>query len=116
MDEGLYTLLNYRGIPSIYAAAESLFIHKHKFHRYFEVVMMTRLLFMRLINRLGFDCAMYDIDAIILRNLESLYDAHSTDIVGSRGALPKLLLKKWNVTICIGAVFIRSNKRTGIIL
>ena len=113
MDEGLHYLLQYRGIPSIYAAATSLFVCKHKFHRYFEIVMMTRLLFMRLINRLGFDCAMYDIDAIILRNPESLYDAHPTDIVGSRGALPKLLLKKWNVTICIGAVLIRSNKRTG---
>ena len=113
MDEGLHYRLRQRGIPSIYAAAVSLFEHRHRFRRYFEIVMMTRLLFMRIVNRLGFDCAMYDIDAIILKNPKPLYDTYATDIVGSRGALPKLLLKKWFVTICIGVVLIRSNERTG---
>jgi len=36
---------------------------------------------MRLINRLGFDCAMYDIDAVILKNPQPLYDKHKSDIV-----------------------------------
>ena len=69
---------------------------------------------MRIINRLGYDCAMYDIDAIILRNPQPLYDMwDGVDIVGSRRELPKELWRRWGVAICIGAVFIRSNTRTG---
>ena len=57
---------------------------------------MIRLAFMRLINRLEFDCAMYDIDAVILKNPQPLYDKHKSDIVGSRGELPRQLMRKYN--------------------
>ena len=113
LDEGLWKELNVRDIPSIYVPYSSVLNKKHKFHRYFEMIMMIRLGFMRLINRLGYDVAMYDIDAIILKNPQLLYDKYPTDIVGSRGALPKKLMRMWHVTICIGAVFIRSNDKTG---
>lgn len=113
LDGSLYQELQQREIPSIYVPYFSMLNKNHKFRRYFECVMMIRLGFMRLINHLGFDMAMYDIDAIILKNPQPLYDKHDTDIVGSRGALPKQLMRKWHVTFCIGAVFIRSNPRTG---
>ena len=114
LDRYLYKLLDYRNIPSILAPFSSLLNVKYPYRRYFELIMMMRLGFMRIINRLGYDCAMYDIDAIILKNPQPLYDKyHDSDIIGSRGELPKYLMRRWHVTICIGAVFIRSNYRTG---
>ena len=116
LDHNLYHLLQSRGIPSIVAQYSSVLNTQHRFRRYFELIMMMRLGFMRLINRLGYDCAMYDIDAIILKNPQPLYEKwKDADIVGSKGALPRDLWRKWGVTICIGAVFIRSNPRTGTI-
>jgi hypothetical protein len=115
LDGGLYRLLQSRDIPSILALFSTVLNGKHRFRRFFELIMMMRLAFMRLINRLGYDCAMYDIDAIILKNPQPLYDKWGDrDIVGSRGELPRELWRRWGVTICIGAVFIRSNSRTEI--
>ena len=114
LDGNLYRLLQSRDIPSILAPFSTVLNSKHRFRRFFELIMMMRLGFMRLINRLGYDCAMYDIDAIILKNPQPLYEKWgSKDIVGSRGELPRELWRRWGVTICIGAVFIRSNPRTG---
>jgi len=113
LDRQLYSLLQMREVPSIYVPFTTILNTKYKFVRFFETIMMIRLAFMRLINRLGFDCAMYDIDAVILKNPQPLYDKHKSDIVGSRGELPRQLMRKWKVTICIGVVFIRSNTRTG---
>ena len=116
LDGGLYRLLQSRDIPSILAPFSTVLNKKHRFRRFFELIMMLRLAFMRLINRLGYDCAMYDIDAIILKNPQPLYDKWGDrDIVGSRGQLPRELWRRWGATICIGAVFIRSNPRTGMI-
>ena len=113
LDKQLYELLQKRQVPSIFVPSFSILSTKHSFSRNFETVMMIRLGFMRLINRLGFDCAMYDIDAVILKNPQPLYEKDKSDIIGSRGGFPKQLMTKWQVTICIGAVFIRSNTRTG---
>lgn len=115
LDHILYELLQSRDIPSIVAPFSSLLNTNHRFRRFFELIMMMRLGFMRLINRLGYDCAMYDIDAIILKNPQPLYDKYADmDIIGSRGELPRQLWRRWGVAICIGAVFIRGNSRTGI--
>ena len=113
LDKQLYELLQKRQVSSIFVPSYSILNTKHRFSRYFEIIMMIRLGFMRLINRLGFDCAMYDIDAVILKNPQPLYERYKSDIIGSRGELPKQLMRKWKVTICIGAMFIRSNTRTG---
>ena len=115
LDNTLHRLLQSRDIASIVAPFSTVLNAKHHFKRFFELIMMMRLGFMRLINRLGYDCAMYDIDAIILKNPQPLYEKWGgIDIIGSRGELPRELWRRWGVTICIGAVFIRSNSRTGI--
>ena len=113
LDKQLYELLQKRQVPSILVPSSSILNTKHRFSQYFETIMMIRLGFMRLINRLGFDCAMYDIDAVILKNPQPLYEKDKSDIIGSRGRFPTPFLEKWNLTICIGAVLIRSNGRTG---
>ena len=114
LDHDLYSLLQSKDIPSIQAPFSTVLNTKYRFRRFFELIMMMRLGFMRLINRLGYDCAMYDIDAIILKNPQPLYDKWADiDIIGSRGELPRHLWRRWGVAICIGAVFIRSNSKTG---
>ena len=117
LDKQLYELLQKRQVPSSYASISvplfSILNMKYSFSKNFETTMMIRLGFMRLINRLGFDCAMYDIDAVILKNPQPLYVKDKSDIIGSRGKFPTPLMRKWKVTICIGAVLIRSNTRTG---
>ena len=117
LDKQLYDVLLKRQVPSSYASISvplfSILNTKYSFSRNFETTMMIRLGFMRLINWLGFDCAMYDIDAVILKNPQPLYEKDKSDIIGSRGKFPRPLMRKWKVTICIGAVLIRSNTRTG---
>ena len=117
LNKQLYELLQKRQVPSSYASISvplfSILNMKYNFSSNFETTMMVRLGFMRLINWLGFDCAMYDIDAVILRNPQPLYEKDKSDIIGSRGKFPIQLLRKWKVTICIGVVLIRSNTRTG---
>ena len=80
----------------------------------FERVMMLRLSLMRIISHFGFNVAMIDTDAIMLRNPEPLFDAQEgMDIVGSMGTIPKDLMDEWPMTICIGVVLIRSSEKTG---
>ncbi len=113
LDLELHDMLTKRGLDSIWVPFSSILNEKYRFKRYFEFIMMVRLGMMRIINYFGYNCAMYDIDAIVLRNPQKLYSRYKTDIVSSRGSLPKELMRKWHVTMCIGAVFIRSNPRTG---
>ena len=114
LDRMLHHILIARDIPAILAPFNSLLNINYKFRRFFDLIMMMRLGFMRIINRLGYDCAMYDIDAIIIKNPQTLYNKYNNSgIIGSRGSLPKSLMKMWKVTICIGAVFIRSSDDTG---
>ncbi len=112
LDLELHDTLNHRGLNTIWVPFSSM-LKKERLKKNFEFIMMIRLGLMRLISYFGYDCAMYDIDAIVLRNPQQLYTQYQSDIVSSRGTLPKELMKKWHVTMCIGAVFIRSNYRTG---
>ncbi len=113
LDSRLHDMLEDRGLDSIWVPFSSILSKSYRYKRYFEFIMMVRLGMMRIVNYFGYDCAMYDIDAIVLKSPQKLYSRYKTDIVSSRGSLPKELMRKWHVTMCIGAVFIRSNPRTG---
>ena len=116
MDKELHAFLQSKEINSVHVPTDSIFDPNNKFTKAFSPVMMLRLSIMRIINYLGYHVAMYDADAIILRNPQRLYDSHSNaDIISSSGEFPQFLLEWWNVnsTLCIGAVLIRSSERTG---
>lgn len=116
MDRELHSFLLSKEMNAVYLPIDSMVDTSHKFPKSFSSIMMLRLGVMRIINRLGYHVAMYDADAIVLRNPQLLFDAHpEADIISSSGEFPQLLLEWWNVnsTLCIGAVLIKSNERTG---
>ena len=116
MDKELYAFLHSKEINAVHVPSDSIIDPNHKFPMSFSPIMMLRLGIMRVVNRLGYDVAMYDADAIILKNPQPLFDSHpDADIISSSGEFPQFLLEWWNVnsTLCIGAVLIRSNERTG---
>ena len=115
MEEKLHKMLVGRGIPSVFISPSMLFLHEATFSEMFEQVMMLRLTVMRIINHFGFDVAMYDTDAVILKDPQPLYDQlPNDDIIGSVGKIPEELVAEWGVTICIGVVLVKSSVRTGV--
>lgn len=114
LNEGIHTLLQREGIASVYLPMYDFLRPTAQFNRSFELVMVTRLSVMRLINHWGFDVANYDTDAVLLRDPQPLFDSLSdSDIIGSIGTIPTDFYMEWGVTICIGVVVFRSSKRTG---
>ena len=114
MDYSTHSTLQAKGFPSVLVTPSGIFTPNFNFSAPFERVMMLRLSLMRIISHFGFNVAMIDTDAIMLRNPEPLFDAQEgMDIVGSMGTIPKDLMDEWPMTICIGVVLIRSSEKTG---
>ena len=119
LDKLMYDILHEREIPCIYVPLQSVLnestrIMTSPFQRKAKALLMIRLGFLRILNWLGFDAASIDADALILKNPRPLFENHKTDIVGSIGLpWPHEVFEKWNLTLCGGVIFIRSNKRTG---
>lgn len=114
MDYSTHSILQAKGFPSVFVAPSNLFIPNFNFSAPFERVMMLRLTLMRIISHFGFDVAMIDTDAIMLKNPQTLFDAQmGIDIIGSMGTIPEDLLSEWPMTICIGVVLVRSSEETG---
>eukprot|EP00731_Ephydatia_muelleri_P031958 Em0023g465a len=115
LDRELHSFLLSKEINVVYLPIVSMIDMSYKFPKSFSSIMMLRLGVMRIINHLGYHVAMYDADAIVLRNPQPLFDAHpDADIISSSGEFPQFLLEQWNVnsTLCIGAVLVKSNERT----
>lgn len=114
LDYNVHMILQRRKFNSILIIPNSILSPKFKFSQPFEMVMMLRLTLMRIINHFGFNVAMLDTDAIMLKDPRPLFDAlPSMDIIGSLGTIPADLFAEWNVTICIGMVLVKSTERTG---
>ena len=105
-DRDLYDVLYTRQIPCI-------FIHPTAMITGRGGIMLVRLGFLRILNWLGFDVAHFDADALILKNPQPLFDKYKTDIVSSNAIYPFDLGKRWHFTLCMGAILVRSSKKTG---
>lgn len=122
LDSPLHELLIGRGIPSLLITPGSVMFTEdfpevyHKHNGFYQARMMV----MRLINHWGYNTANYDTDAIIMKNLQSIYEADEYadfDIIaGFAISFPPALHKIWGATLCNGAWMVRSNHRTGNIL
>ena len=64
---------------------------------------------------LGFDVALYDTDAIILKNPELLYYKQygDSDIIGTYGHFPQQIMQEWGLAICIGVAVFKSTTHRG---
>lgn len=80
----------------------------------FSVILVMRLTAIRLLNYWGYAAANLDSDALVLKNLEPLYQKfNDSDMVAGQGIFPIDLGKMWGHTICGGTFMIRSTPNTG---
>lgn len=118
LNTSLHEALLERGIASLNVPPSTLVnlsdvISAKMDRKYVEAV---RIIVMRLVNHWGFDVAMYDADAIILSNPNELYRMYSSsDVIAATGHTPTYLYSVWGVTLCMGAVMVRSNLRTEVL-
>ena len=84
----------------------------------FHARVVVRLTVLRLLSYWGFDVFQMDIDALLVKNIQPIFDHFSdTDMVASiverYKCAPSTAFKAWKFCICTGAVLIRSNPNTG---
>ena len=113
LDKALYTLLQNKHIASIVVEKDTIIWPAAKMKTNFSQIWITRLVLCRLLNHWGYDVAMFDADAIVLRNPKPLFDKYKeADIVASSGRYPFDLSKRWKAaTVCMGTVLLRATSR-----
>ncbi len=89
-------------------------IFKIKPVRVIESVWMKRITVARIINHLGYDVLIIDLDAIYLKDFTTIIKKYNTsDIVGSMSKMPLNLNSLWGFTMCMGVAYFRSSPGTG---
>ncbi len=79
-----------------------------------DCVWMKRITVARIINHLGYDVLIIDLDAIYLKDFTTIIRKYNTsDIVGSMSKMPRTLFDLWGFTICMGVAYFRSSPGTG---
>ncbi|XP_065905977.1 uncharacterized protein [Dysidea avara] len=83
----------------------------------FSARVITRLTILRLLNYWGYDVLIMDIDAILINNIQPIFDhLHDSDIISSTAnapnCLPSAARKAWSFCLCIGLLLIRGNANT----
>lgn len=102
-----------KGMFSIFVPPPSLFDNSLAVSG-FGQIMMARISVMRLLNLWGFNVAMIDTDALLLKDPWELFDQHPhRDIVASMGRFPSELSSQWGTSLCVGVILIRSSSQTG---
>ena len=116
LDEKLHGFLQpFRDVHSVYVNPWSVIKSGTKIRSKFSHIWVARLCVFRLLNHWGFDVVHYDADAIVLKNLQPIFDEYrDTDIIGSIGKYPFDLGREWGQTLCMGMALLRSNERTGL--
>ena len=84
----------------------------------FSARVITRLTVLRLLNYWGYDVLVIDIDALLINNIQPIFDHFSdSDIivstVNSNICIPSTARNAWGFCLCIGLLLIRSNTNTG---
>ena len=79
-----------------------------------DSVWMKRITVARIINHLGYDVLIIDLDAIYLKDFTTIIKKYNTsDIVGSMSKMPLNLNSLWGFTMCMGVAYFRSSPGTG---
>ena len=112
MDKTILDMMHEKGIKTVLLPAKDFLNKKLKFQ---TVRGLIRLCATRLLNYLGYDVAMFDIDALPLKSSQPLFDQYSSSsLIGSMGIFPFPLTEKWHAfTINTGVLLIRSGKNAG---
>ncbi len=114
LDPDLHTLLEERGITSVYVDKKTIVSADREMLTPQSHIWIIRTTVYRLISHWGYDIAIFDTDAILIKNPTDLFDSYGdVDIVGSAGTFPFPLGKKWGVTFCMGVALFRHTHKTG---
>ena len=112
LDGTLQALLERKEITSVYINPET--VTNGEMETKTSHIWITRCVVYRLLNHWGYDVMAYDTDAIVLKNLQPILDAHpKSDIVASAGSYPFQLGHKWGLTLCMGVILIKNTTNTG---
>jgi len=83
----------------------------------FHARVVVRLTVLRLLNYWGYDVLQMDIDALLMNDIQPVFDHfNDVDIITSasmKNCIPKIAHRAWGFCMCIGAVLIRGNDNTG---
>ena len=84
----------------------------------FSARVITRLTVLRLLNYWGYDVLVIDIDALLINNIQPIFDHFSdsdiiVSIVNANNCIPSTAHNAWGFCLCIGLLLIRSNTNTG---
>lgn len=115
LDEVIYRILIERDISTIYIRTDD-FIRYHYFLSWkidqFQFQTMIKLAVARLISHWGYEVAMFDVDAIPLKDMEGLYKTFAqSDIISSHSLVKNDCCGKW--TLSLGFTLFRSNRMVG---
>ena len=73
-----------------------------------------RFLVLRIINFWGYDVASYDCDAVLLRNLQPLYDSNpDVKLFAGSGTFPSTISNKWGFSLCSCVLLLGSHPSIG---
>lgn len=112
-EEEIYHKLRTRKLSALYVRKESVLREPEKFSR-IRQTLMIRCAVARLLNHWGYDMAMIDLDAIVLRDPRAIFHRHPhAEIVASRGTFPRALSRMWGHTLCMGFILFRSSPAIG---
>ena len=74
----------------------------------------SRFLVLRIINFWGYDVASYDCDAVLLRNLQPLYDSNpDVKLFAGSGTSPSAMSNQWGFSLCSCVLLLRSHPSIG---
>ena len=117
LDEPLHAFLQSKDIPSVFINPQTVVRPGMKMQSNFSHIWIARCVVFRLINYWGFDVLSFDVDAIVLKNIQPVLDEHrDADAIGSFGVYPFRLHRQWGVTFCMGVALFRSSEYTGELL
>ena len=126
LDEKSHIILTKKGITSTIVKVEEVVkklsdIATRDGGPIFHARVVVRLTVLRLLNYWGFDVLQMDIDALLIKNIQPIFDHFSdTDIISSTVGhgdghicVPKIAQSVWEFCLCIGTILIRSNQNIG---
>ena len=120
VDQNCHEILSRKGILSQLVLVTDI-IHSVKDvsgEKLFGARVITRLTVLRLLNYWGCDVLVIDIDALLINNIQPIFDHFSdSDIiistVNAKKCIPPSARNAWGFCLCIGLLLIRSNTNTG---
>ena len=112
-DRELHAKLQERDLASVYVKMDSLFRYPDD-HPVTNQIQMMRWTTARIVNNLGYDVLLTDIDALFVRDPTPLFNVFATShIIAQQGKHPKELYLAWNATLCTGMALFRTSPITG---